>query len=260
MKYALHCESHRSVVSVDGCGVVCSAGWSESLSGGQQRFDGFVSENEQRGDRSQAGGQRLVTACLADAADDLLAAEFLQIIGGMARQLQNLGAVRLRFGKDNAILIPDGKAYSLGGAVREPRDLGIDIYCQSRGLLEYCVRQCTKESANISFRSDCAVRGLIHSNRRVGGVVYDHDGGSYSVMSDFVVDTGGRGSHAPRWIKELGFAPPEETSIGVDFAYASAKYRIPNYSEAERFLFASRRHPIIPMSVSWKKSKATYFI
>ncbi len=165
---------------------------------------------------------------------------------GFTDKLQNLGAVRLRWGKDNAILLPDGKAHSLGGAVREPRDLGIDIYCQSRGLLEYCVRQSTKESANISFRSDCAVRGLISSNKRVGGVVYDHDGGSHSVMSDFVVDTGGRGSHAPRWIKELGFAPPEETSIGVDFAYASAKYRIPNYSEPERAMLAAAPGPHFP--------------
>jgi hypothetical protein len=84
VKYALHCESHRSVVLVDGSGVVCSAGWSESLSGGEQRFDGFVSENEQRGDRPEAGGQRLLAACLADATDHLLAAEFLQIIGSMA--------------------------------------------------------------------------------------------------------------------------------------------------------------------------------
>jgi 2-polyprenyl-6-methoxyphenol hydroxylase-like FAD-dependent oxidoreductase len=162
------------------------------------------------------------------------------------KKLEGLGAVRLRWGKDNAILLPDGKAYSLTGAVREPRDLGIDVYCQSRGLLEYSVRECTKESANVSFRSDCAVRGLIHSDRRVGGVVYDYDCGSHSAMSDFVVDTGGRGSHAPRWLKEIGFAPPEETSIGVDFGYASAKYRIPNYSEPERVIGALAPGPNYP--------------
>src|SRR5260370_27210988 len=165
---------------------------------------------------------------------------------GFTDKLQNLGAVRLRRSKDVAILLPDGKAYSLGGAVRQPRDLGIDVYCQSRGLLEYCVRECSKGSANVSFRSDCAVRGLIQSNRRVGGVVYDHDGGSHSVMSDFVVDTGGRGSYAPRWIKELGFAPPGETSIGVDFAYTSTKYRIPNYPEPERVLLAAAPGPDYP--------------
>src|SRR5215472_14511675 len=75
---------------------------------------------------------------------------------GFTDRLQNLGAVRLRMGKDAAILLPDGKAYSLGGAAKEPRDLGMDAYCQSRGLLEYCIRQCTRESPNIGLRSDCA--------------------------------------------------------------------------------------------------------
>jgi 2-polyprenyl-6-methoxyphenol hydroxylase-like FAD-dependent oxidoreductase len=155
---------------------------------------------------------------------------------GFTDRLHRLGAVRLRMGKDNAVLTPDGKAYSLGGAVREPRDLGIDFYCQSRGLLEYCVRQCTRELANISFRSDCAVRGLIDSNKRVSGVIYQHDGGSHTIKSDLVVDAGGRGSHAPRWLREFGFSAPEETAIGIDFAYTSAKYRIPNWSEPERLL------------------------
>jgi hypothetical protein len=80
-------------VVVDGSGVVCSVGGSESLSGGYQRFDGFVSENEQHGDCPQAGGQGFVAACLADAADDLLAAEFLQIVGGMAGPLLRLALV-----------------------------------------------------------------------------------------------------------------------------------------------------------------------
>ena len=161
-------------------------------------------------------------------------------------KLQSLGAVRLRTAKDNAILTPDGKAYSLGGAVREPRDLGIDIYCQSRGLLEYCVRQCTKESANISFRSDCTVGELICANKRASSVVHHYDGGSQSVTLDLVVDTGGRGSQAPRWLKEFGFAAPEETIIGVDFAYTSAKYRIPNWSEPERLLSARPLGPEYP--------------
>src|SRR5215472_6947711 len=161
-------------------------------------------------------------------------------------KLQSLGAVRLRTAKDNAILTPDGKAYSLGGAVREPRDLGIDIYCQSRGLLEYCVRQCTKESANISFRSDCTVGELICANKRASSVVHHYDGGSQSVTLDLVVDTGGRGSQAPRWLKEFGFAAPEETIIGVDFAYTSAKFRIPHWSEPERFLSARPLGPDYP--------------
>jgi 2-polyprenyl-6-methoxyphenol hydroxylase-like FAD-dependent oxidoreductase len=153
--------------------------------------------------------------------------------------LQKLGAVRLRWGKDNTTLLPDGKAYSPGGAVREPRDLGIDFYCQSRGLLEYCVRQYTKELTNVDFQSNCRVDKLIHKSHGVSGVVYEHDGGSHAVTAELVVDTGGRGAHTPRWLKDLGFPVPDETSIGVDVAYASTKYEIPNYSEPEKLLAAN---------------------
>jgi 2-polyprenyl-6-methoxyphenol hydroxylase-like FAD-dependent oxidoreductase len=158
---------------------------------------------------------------------------------GFTDKLQKLGAVRVRWGMDNATLLPDRKSYSPGGAVREPRDLGIDLYCQSRGLLEFCVRQCTRELTNVRFQSNCNVERLIYRNQRVGGVVYEHDGGSHPVTADLVVDTGGRGAHALRWLKELGFPVPRETSIGVDVAYASTKYEIPNYSEPEKLLAAN---------------------
>jgi flavin-dependent dehydrogenase len=40
-----------------------------------------------------------------------------------------------------------------------------------------------------------------------------------------VIDAGGRTSHAPRWLAEMGMPTPEETTIGVDFAYTSTKFR-----------------------------------
>jgi hypothetical protein len=93
VKYALHRDPDGVVVSVDGPGVVCSAGWSESLSGRQQRFDGFVSENDQRGERLETGWQRLVAACPADAADDLFAPEFLEIMSGATGAVLRLAVV-----------------------------------------------------------------------------------------------------------------------------------------------------------------------
>ena len=54
------------------------------------------------------------------------------------------GAVRCRARHRRLVFyLPTGKAFSATGTVREPRDLGFDITCHSRGLLEYCVRQCT---------------------------------------------------------------------------------------------------------------------
>src|SRR5262245_30341810 len=57
---------------------------------------------------------------------------------GILEQLDTLGAVRCRAGKEVVYYLPTGKAFSLTGTVRAPRDLGFDITCHSRGLLEYC--------------------------------------------------------------------------------------------------------------------------
>jgi 2-polyprenyl-6-methoxyphenol hydroxylase-like FAD-dependent oxidoreductase len=78
---------------------------------------------------------------------------------GFLDKLMSLGGgLRVRLGSEFGILTPAGKAYSFGGAVTEARDLGISFYYQSRGLLEHCVRQCTQESANVSFENDCLVQ------------------------------------------------------------------------------------------------------
>ena len=85
MEDALHCSFYGVVVSVDGFRVVGTAGWSERLSGGEKGFDGFVAQHDQRDHRPQTGWQRLVASGVADAAKDLFAAEFLQIVSGVAR-------------------------------------------------------------------------------------------------------------------------------------------------------------------------------
>ncbi|MCH8108144.1 MAG: hypothetical protein IIB30_07285 [Chloroflexi bacterium] len=151
--------------------------------------------------------------------------------------MDRLGAVRFRAGIGAAFYLPDGKAYSVLGSVRHPYDLGFDIFCQSRGLLEHCVRQCTLELTNVSFESGCPVQSLIYEDARVQGVRCSRpDGGDY-LSADLVVDAGGRGSRAPRWLRNIGFGVPEETTIGVDFAYSSTKFRIPDsYDEPEKLL------------------------
>src|SRR5258706_14218050 len=83
MEDAFHCNFDSVVVRVDRFWVMRPAGWVERLSGGEEGFDSFVSEDEQRSHRSEPGWKRLVPAGVADPADDLFAAEFLQIIRGV---------------------------------------------------------------------------------------------------------------------------------------------------------------------------------
>src|SRR5271156_6140035 len=151
--------------------------------------------------------------------------------------LQQLGAVRLRAGRDMACFFGHRKAYSLTRSITQPHDLGFDFYCQSRGLLEHCVRQATLAHSNVKIRTECPVQGLIWEEGRVQGVRITQDGEPSSLEAGLVVDAGGRGSRAPRWVKEMGFQVPAETAIGGDFAYPSAQLRIPGYAgEPERML------------------------
>jgi len=162
-------------------------------------------------------------------------------------RLHRLGAVRYRAGKEIVWFRPDGKTYSPTSTVREPRDLGFDGYSQSRGLLEYCVRQCTLACPNVQLISGGTVQGLLYENGRVRGVRYTNLDGSHVLPADLVVDAGGRGSHVPRWLTDLGFQAPAETTIGVDFAYASTKFRIPDsYDDPERLLIFFGPPPHFP--------------
>jgi len=159
-----------------------------------------------------------------------------ELYPGFTGQLQALGAVPVRLTQDSPIFRPDGVAYSLSGTVKEPRDLGIQLYSQSRAVMEHCLRQCTLARPNISAECDAAVDRLVDQKGRVTGVRYQFLGEPRSLNCDLVIDCGGRGSHAPRWLTAMGFKAPEETVIGVDFAYSSTKFHLSNYDgELGRF-------------------------
>jgi 2-polyprenyl-6-methoxyphenol hydroxylase-like FAD-dependent oxidoreductase len=156
---------------------------------------------------------------------------------GFIKKLESLGAARCRAGTEVVFYLSTGKAFSMTGTVREPRDLGFDITCHSRELLEYCVRHCTLQHANIAFTGESAVQGLVYADERVHGVRYRQGGATHCLPADFVVDAGGRQSQAPRWLTALGYPAPEVTTIGIDVAYASTKFRVPeSYDEPERLV------------------------
>jgi 2-polyprenyl-6-methoxyphenol hydroxylase-like FAD-dependent oxidoreductase len=175
-------------------------------------------------------------------------------------RLQKLGSVRFQLGRDAAFYTERGKAYSPTGSVKEPRDLGSAGYSQSRGLLEYCVRQCTLERQNVKLRSQTPVHSLIHENGRVRGVKLGADGQEASIEADLVVDAGGRGSRAPRWLTEMGFQTPEETTIGCDFAYSSARFRKPADYEGEPVMLFGGSPPKYPAGAAIAEMENGFWI
>jgi flavin-dependent dehydrogenase len=151
---------------------------------------------------------------------------------GFTDELKRLGAVPFRTGIDVAFYGPGGKAYNGTGSVKEPRDLGLEGHIMSRGLLEYLVRRRTAALTNVKMEADTTIEGLICDNGRVSGVRRKRGTAPEPVAADLVLDASGRGSHAARWLVEMGVAAPEETTIGVDFAYTSTKYRKPDHGGA----------------------------
>jgi 2-polyprenyl-6-methoxyphenol hydroxylase-like FAD-dependent oxidoreductase len=151
---------------------------------------------------------------------------------GFTDELKRLGAVPFRTGIDVAFYGPVGKAYNGTGSVTEARDLGFEGHIMSRGLLEYLVRRRTVALANVRLEADAAIEGLIRDNGRVAGVRRKRDAGFEPIEADLVLDASGRSSHAARWLVEISVPAPEETTIGVDFAYTSTKYRKPDHRDA----------------------------
>lgn len=164
--------------------------------------------------------------------------------------LSESGAVPVRMGMDMAFFTPErGKVYSFLGSLEEPHDLGYTTFNASRGLLEHCLRQVTRALQNVNFVPDCNVRELAYANARVCGVICNADGpngATETLTADFVIDAGGRGSHAPTWLRQLGYAEPPATVIGSDFAYAGAKFRLRGDGPDERMIFAPGRAPDLP--------------
>ena len=167
----------------------------------------------------------------------------MSLYPNFTERLQKLGAVRFRSGQDIGFYSEYGKAYSPSGSIKEPRNLGSFGFSQSRGLLEYCLRQCTLETPNLKLRTETPVHSLICENGRVNGVKIGGTGGDVSLTADLVVDAGGRGSRALRWLAENDYKTPEETSIGCDFAYSSAKFRRPASYDGEPVMLFGGRPP-----------------
>ena len=154
-----------------------------------------------------AGGQR--------ALDDLFP--------GFTHDLLQAGAVPLRVGLDLRIESPGYDPFP-------QRDLGWDAYAQSRAQLELCVRQRLHACTNIELRQRCRVQTCVA--RADGAAVIGvqrilADGKSDTVEADLVIDASGRGTLTLGLLESIGWALPEETMIGVDLAYATAIFTMP---------------------------------
>ena len=159
---------------------------------------------------------------------------------GFNNDLRSLGANPVRSGRDVAWYLPDGKAYSPSGSLREPFDVDLDAHCASRGLIEYVIRRRTQEVSRIRIETGKTVRELISREARVHGVRCDN---GQSFKAEMVIDATGRTSHAPQWLTAAGYSAPRQTTIGVDTGYSTANFRAPDWYDGEALVFITGPAP-----------------
>ncbi|MGH7323455.1 MAG: FAD-dependent oxidoreductase [Candidatus Rokuibacteriota bacterium] len=155
-----------------------------------------------------AGGQRALSELFPDFDHDLA----------------KRGAVPFRVGLDVRMERPGYDPFP-------QRDLGFDAYAMSRAQVEFTVRQRVHACANVEFRQHCPVEALVarSDGTAVTGVrCAQRTEKSETLEADLVVDASGRGTLTLGLLEAIGQAAPEETTVGVDLAYTSAIFAIPD--------------------------------
>ncbi len=148
---------------------------------------------------------------------------------GFEEALAGAGAVPMCLGLDGHIDWP-------GHDPLPQRDLGATVYSASRALIEETLRRHVVAMANVTLREGCRAEALLVSGdgARVEGVRHSAlaDGGT-TTSADLVIDASGRGALTIRLLEETGRQLPEETEIGIQLAYATAVYAIPEDAPAD---------------------------
>lgn len=120
------------------------------------------------------------------------------------------------------------------GRWRRParREARQTIYA-SRPMLEASLYRRVRALPNVVLKKDFSAEGLVLDGQgvKVAGVRLrgrgEHQGEELVEPASLVLDVSGRNSHAPQWLGELGFQPPEEWRVDAQVGYSSRTYRQP---------------------------------
>jgi len=174
---------------------------------------------------------------------------------GLEEELLALGAPPLNWLKDTAALA--------GGSWLPRFDSNLLGFSVSRTRLENQVRERLRRRGNIRFRTGHRVVGLSSiytetatNDRRdreggsnetpVTGTVCTVGDETVTLHADLVVDASGRSSRLPRWLEELGYAAPQESTVNADVGYATRWYRVPENWQADwKMVLLATRFPDI---------------
>jgi 2-polyprenyl-6-methoxyphenol hydroxylase-like FAD-dependent oxidoreductase len=140
---------------------------------------------------------------------------------GIFEELVAAGAVACDFARD--------LRWYHQGVWKLRTESGLRSFWQTRPFLEAHVRRRTAGAPGVRCLHRCEAVRLLGdaAGTRVTGVEVRHRGAAERterLEAGLVVDASGRGGRAPQWLAELGYAAPEETTVGVGIGYASRFY------------------------------------
>jgi 2-polyprenyl-6-methoxyphenol hydroxylase-like FAD-dependent oxidoreductase len=109
-------------------------------------------------------------------------------------------------------------------------DEGIVAIFLTRPFLEAEVRRRVRALPNVRFMEQTVVTGYTcdRSTNRITGVSYKaaRDASEETALSaDIVVDSSGRGTHAPDWLEKLGYGRPKRLEVKVRTGYSTVEFQ-----------------------------------
>jgi 2-polyprenyl-6-methoxyphenol hydroxylase-like FAD-dependent oxidoreductase len=145
-----------------------------------------------------------------------------ELFPGFEDDLERDGAVTLQAGLDIRMERPGFDPFP-------QRDLGFHSYALSRALVEFVTRTRLNGHANVEIHERSRIERVTADGQNVTGVEYVDAGGTQTTLdAELVVDSSGRGDLTLDLLEAIGLPQPGVTTIGVDIAYASAIFEIPN--------------------------------
>ncbi len=156
-----------------------------------------------------------------------------QLFPGLQNEMIAAGAPLVDMANDIAWFTP------AGWGLRFPSELKVLAF--TRPVLDLHVRQRLGLNPRIKIMDNTHVLGVVPdaaANRVAGVMITSHKSDADRAVArqlpaDLIVDATGRASRAPRWLKDLGYPPTEETVVNAHIGYASRLYRIPNNFNAD---------------------------
>lgn len=142
-----------------------------------------------------------------------------ELFPGIDRELQDEGCPLLDEVRDIAEITSEG------WHVRTQSNVPFVGF--TRPLFEWVIRRRANAIPNIDIRQGQVVGLATDAERgRVTGVRLK--GEPDVLMADLVVDASGRGSKSARWLKEIGYDPPDEQHVLSYMGYAGQLVRVPD--------------------------------